>query len=142
MFIYTVKTLTHSYVGYRLGGSLFYIAHVYCQPVLINSDSLGYLIDMHGEFPDCPFRVHNQYLIYLSAIKTAIEWLIEFKYLLGAHKLPILPFTTLRPRQDGRHFQDDTFERIFLNENVIILIKISLKFVPYGPIKIFQHRFR
>ena len=30
-------------------------------------------------------------------------------------------------------FPDDTFERIFLNENVIILIKISLKFVPYGP---------
>ena len=41
---------------------------------------------------------------------------------------------TLRPRQDGRHFPDDTFERIFLKENVIILIKISLKFVPNGPI--------
>ena len=40
----------------------------------------------------------------------------------------------LRPRQDGRRFPDDTFERIFLNENIIILIKISLKFVPYGPI--------
>ena len=41
---------------------------------------------------------------------------------------------TLRPRQNGRHLSDDTFKRIFLNENVIILIKISLKFVPYGPI--------
>ena len=41
---------------------------------------------------------------------------------------------TLRPRQDGRRFPDDTFERIFLNENAIILIKISLKFVPIGPI--------
>ena len=41
---------------------------------------------------------------------------------------------TLRPRQDGRHFPDNTFERIFLKENVIILIKISLKFVPKGPI--------
>ena len=41
---------------------------------------------------------------------------------------------TLRPRQDGRRFPDDTFERIFLKENVIILIKISLKFVPKGPI--------
>ena len=45
-----------------------------------------------------------------------------------------LALNTLRPRQDGRRFPDDTFERIFLNENVIILIKISLKFVPYGPI--------
>ena len=41
---------------------------------------------------------------------------------------------TLRPRQNGRHFADDTFKRIFLNENVRILIKISLKFVPEGPI--------
>ena len=41
---------------------------------------------------------------------------------------------TLRPRQDGRHFPDDTFKRIFLNENVRISIKISLKFVHQGPI--------
>ena len=41
---------------------------------------------------------------------------------------------TLRPRQDGRHFADDTFKRIFLNENVRISIKISPKFVPKGPI--------
>ena len=41
---------------------------------------------------------------------------------------------TLRPRQDGRHFPDNTFKCIFLNENVIILIKISLKFVAIGPI--------
>ena len=41
---------------------------------------------------------------------------------------------TLRPRQNGRRFADDTFKRIFLNENVRISIKISLKFVPKGPI--------
>ena len=41
---------------------------------------------------------------------------------------------TLRPRRNGRHFADDTFKRIFLNENVWIPIKISLKFVPKGPI--------
>ena len=41
---------------------------------------------------------------------------------------------TLRPKQNGRHFADDTFKRIFLNENVRISIKISLKFVPKGPI--------
>ena len=39
---------------------------------------------------------------------------------------------TLRPRQNGRLFADDTFKRIFLNENIKILIKISLKFVPRG----------
>ena len=41
---------------------------------------------------------------------------------------------TLRPRQNGRHFADDTFKRIFLNQNVRNSIKISLKFVPKGPI--------
>ena len=41
---------------------------------------------------------------------------------------------TLRPRQNGRHFADDIFKRIFLNENVRIWIKISLKFVHKGPI--------
>ena len=41
---------------------------------------------------------------------------------------------TLRLRQNGRHFADDTFKRIFLNENVRISIKISLKFLPKGPI--------
>ena len=43
-------------------------------------------------------------------------------------------FKTLRPRQNGRHFPDDTFKRIFVNESVRISIKISLKFVPKGPI--------
>ena len=37
---------------------------------------------------------------------------------------------TLRPRQYGRHFPDDIFKRICLNENVLISLKISLKFVP------------
>ena len=41
---------------------------------------------------------------------------------------------TLRPRQNGRHFTDDTVKCIFLNENVRISIKIFLKFVPKGPI--------
>ena len=40
----------------------------------------------------------------------------------------------LRPRQNGRHFPDDSFKWIFLNENVWISIEVSLKFVPRGPI--------
>ena len=42
---------------------------------------------------------------------------------------------TLRPRRNGRHFPGDIFKWIFLNENVWISIKISLKFVPNVPIK-------
>ena len=41
---------------------------------------------------------------------------------------------TLGLRQNGRHFADDTFKRIFLKENIRISIKISLKFVPKSPI--------
>ena len=44
------------------------------------------------------------------------------------------PINTLRPRQNGRHFADDIFKCIFLNKNVWIPIKISMKFVPKGPI--------
>ena len=40
----------------------------------------------------------------------------------------------LRPRQNGCHLQDNIFRCIVLNENVWILIKTSLKFVPKGPI--------
>ena len=43
-------------------------------------------------------------------------------------------FNTLRPRQYGRHFPDDIFKCIFVNENVLIWIQISLKFVRKGPI--------
>ena len=50
------------------------------------------------------------------------------------HILSLGTVNTLRPRQDGRHFPDDIFKSIFMNENVWISIKISLKFVPKGPI--------
>ena len=36
--------------------------------------------------------------------------------------------------QNGRHFADDIFNCVFLNENIGISIQISLKFVPKGPI--------
>ena len=36
--------------------------------------------------------------------------------------------------QNGCHFADDSFRCIFVNEKFCILIKISLKFVPEGPI--------
>ena len=48
--------------------------------------------------------------------------------------ITILYLNTLGPRQNGRHFTDDIFKCILLNENVWISIKISLKFVPKGPI--------
>ena len=54
----------------------------------------------------------------------------------GSEKCPIEyhRFNTLRPRRNRRHFADGIFKCIFLNENVLISIKISLKYIPKGPI--------
>ena len=38
------------------------------------------------------------------------------------------------PGQNGRYFADDIFSCIFVNERFGILITISLKFIPNGPI--------
>ena len=43
-------------------------------------------------------------------------------------------YNTLRLRQDGHHFPDDIFKCILLNKDVLILLDISLKFVPKGQI--------
>ena len=45
---------------------------------------------------------------------------------------------SLRPRQNGRYNADDNFKCIFLNKNVWFPTKISLKFVPKGPINNIQ----
>ena len=66
----------------------------------------------------------------------------------GLHR-PHLPpdkhkiINTLRQRQNGRHFADDTFKPIFFNENIRILIKkfhwsLFLRFQS----TLFQRRFR
>ena len=55
--------------------------------------------------------------------------------------LPLL-INTLRPRQNGRHFPDDIFKCIFVNENIWISINITLKFVPKFQLTLFQYWFR
>ena len=50
------------------------------------------------------------------------------------HHWKMLGVNSLRPRQNRRHFADNDFKCNFLSENVWIPIKISLKFVPKGPI--------
>ena len=51
------------------------------------------------------------------------------------HSMHLLALiNALRPRQDGRHFQDDILKWIFFNENIWILNAILPKFVPKGPI--------
>ena len=52
----------------------------------------------------------------------------------GGHFVQWEWVNTLRLRQNGRHFGGDIFKCIFFNENIWIPIRISLKFVPKGPI--------
>ena len=49
-------------------------------------------------------------------------------------KLPAKDFNSSPPEQYGCHFVDDIFMCIFVKEKFFILFKISLKFVPKGPI--------
>ena len=73
---------------------------------------------------------------YFTVISTHGDVIIAWEYF--PHYWPLLqwihPFNTLRRRQNGRHFPDDIFKCIFLNETVWISIQISLKFVPKVPI--------
>ena len=92
---------------------------------------------------------HEQ-LLLLWNIRFSYNWFIHFSYWkdlvykileiiwheMGPHgvrgcvsKMP-RALNTLRQRQNGRYFADDIFKCIFLNENVWISLKMSLKFVP------------
>ena len=70
----------------------------------------------------------------ISCIQLHVALLFTRGIVLSTLHHYLLLINTLRPRQHGRHFADDTFKRIFFNENVWISIKISLKFVSKGPI--------
>ena len=95
-----------------------------------------------------------QYLV-LAAVSPLLSWIYCNLALNHRHRLSYaiifstcnhLSVTwilnTLRPTQNCRHFADDIFKYIFLNENVWISLKISLIFVLRLKLPILQHRFR
>ena len=63
----------------------------------------------------------------MSRNQTINEWLLRCA-------INSLLINTLNPRQSERHFADDIFKCIFLDEKVVTAIEISLKFVNKGPI--------
>ena len=50
------------------------------------------------------------------------------------HRLAQIPHWIIPSGQNGCHFADDSFMRIFMNEKFCISILISLRLVPKGPI--------
>ena len=74
--------------------------------------------------PGCQFRRHDRHWLRLIA-DSNIE---------GNYPEIVLLWYSNTLRRNKRHFADDIFKCILLNENVLISIKISLKFTPKGPI--------
>ena len=60
--------------------------------------------------------------------------LVMYTIVLRVAQMNRLLHICIEAETNGRHFADDIFKCIFLNENVWIPIKVSLKFVPKGPI--------
>ena len=67
-------------------------------------------------------RLQPNLLIFaLPPVEHRLVWYITWVYVM---------LNTLRPRENGRRFADDTFKCIYLNENVWMSIEISPKFIP------------
>ena len=96
--------------------------------------------------PQCSIQNRNVHISVLNGAFWDLEqvhsWICETALLLNSIMMSQLItcwilFNTLRLRRNGCHFADNLFKCIFLNENVWIPIKISLKFAPKGPINNF-----
>ena len=98
--------------------------HMALEPLCKSCRNLWWIYMHHF----CPDSVKHIW-IDMNATKLISSVLFAFNSLAD-----MLPVNTLRPRHSGRYFADDTFKRILLSENARISIKISLKFVPMGPI--------
>ena len=94
----------------------------------------GHQVTYH--IPSMDGKVRNQNETSLPLLFATHSTMLNTVY--HQHQQPLLlqwiNFNTLRLRRNEQHFADDIFKRIFFNENVWISLKISLKFVPKGPI--------
>ena len=89
-------------------------------------------------------KLYRMAVIMKIQLHTCLKVLLDWKYSAVkqvnnyfnvTHTVWNFGVNTLRPRQCGHHFLDNIFKCIFLNENLWISIKISLKFVSKCKIK-------
>ena len=73
--------------------------------------------------------IHKNGALTMTQRTASMAWFVSFA------------INTLMPKQYGRHFADSIFKCVFLNENVFILIKVSMTFVHRVQLTIFQHWF-
>ena len=80
------------------------------------------------------YILHNPLMSSTNNVNIAIQYESAGHHQKSFFLIDSFLLNTLRTRQNGRHFTDDIFKRIFLYENIGISIKILLKFVPNDPI--------
>ena len=100
-----------------------YLAPIHLQETIFDQDDVGRSVHImmsiaHSFVTLVPYWLHPPHHMRV------VLWLGNI----------LLCFNSSLPGQNVRHFVDDIFRWIFLNEKFCILIKISLKFVPDGPI--------
>ena len=107
-----------------------------------------YRLDMTSKFNKfCPKNWpwnHMELLPYKTAIPGLCSWYILYhlknnffvdcENIIQSTIKAIHYINSSPPGQNGRHFTDDIFGCIFVNEKFCISIKFSLKFVPKGPV--------
>ena len=83
-------------------------------------DIAGHFVQSSGAYPSTKLTIFS--LLPPCCVKHRVLFDNTWEIMLN----------TLRPRHNGRHFADDIVKCFFLNQNVWIPIKFSLKFVPKG----------
>ena len=100
------------------------LSAVQCQAIIwINAD-LSWVGSLVTNFDG----IHSKIYIHFLSMRYIWQYyLCNVSYFIEAKWV-----NSLRPRRNRRHFADDSFKCIFLNENMFISINISLKFIPRG----------
>ena len=82
--------------------------------------------------PDIMTSIQKMWQAWWSCISVILFWNTHNRHPI-AH-MQKLEFNSFPPGQNGCRFTDDIFRGIVVNEKCGILMEISLKFVPKGPI--------
>ena len=108
----TLKKASYQHIESQQRGGYFadHIFHWISMKVLLYFDANGNDVCSYG----------------ISSNKLALVWVVAWCRV-DHYPNPCL-INRLRPRQNGRHFADDIFKCIFLNGNVWIPIKNTMKF--------------
>ena len=98
--------------------------HLYIETAPLDTEQCALVewVDLHVKTDMLNISNRTQWTISYTPTDFQSDWLMGITVLSG--------FNTLRPRQNCSNFPDDIFKCIFFNENMWILLKISLNFVP------------